>query len=75
MFLQYIEHIDSQGCSGNLIDVLLYFESSEARRNYKEGLLNCAKNNLISNRSMPALMIPPEHRLKIQPILQAILSL
>ncbi len=74
MFLQYIEHIDSQGCSGNLIDVLLYFESSEARRNYKEGLLNCAENKLISNRSIPALMIPPEHRLKIQPILQAILS-
>lgn len=112
IFLQYIEHIDSQGCSGNLIDILLYFEpqerahspklaaglasesensklpygrrfpeaccgelqSSEARRNYKEGLLNCVENNLISNRSIPALMIPPEHRLKIQPILQAILS-
>ncbi|MCK4467563.1 MAG: hypothetical protein KAU60_04345, partial [Desulfobacterales bacterium] len=74
IFLQYIEHIDLQGCSGNLTDVLLYFESSEARGNYREGLLNCAKNNLISNRSIPALMIPPEHRLKIQPILQAILS-
>ena len=74
IFLQYIEHIDLQGCSGNLTDVLLYFESSEARQNYREGLLNCAKNNLISNRSIPALMIPPEHRLKIQPILQAILS-
>ena len=74
VFMQYIEHIDSQGCSGNFIDVLLYFESSEARRNYSEGLLNCAKNNLISNRSIPALMIPPEHRFKIQPILQAILS-
>ncbi len=75
IFLQYIEHIDLQGCSGNLTDVLLYFESSEARRNYREGLLNCTKNNLISNRSIPALMIPPEHRLKIQPILQALLKL
>jgi len=75
IFLQYIEHIDSQGCFGNLIDVLLYFESSEACRNYREGLLNCAKNNLMSNRSIPALMIPPEHRLKIQPILKALLSL
>ena len=74
IFLQYIEHIDSQGCSGNLIDVLLYFESSEARQNYRDGVSNCAENNLISNRSIPALMIPPEHRLKIQPILQAILS-
>ncbi|MFH1580581.1 MAG: hypothetical protein ABIC39_00645 [Pseudomonadota bacterium] len=113
IFLQYIEHIDLQGCSGNFTDVLLYFEpqkrahsqqlaaelasesenselpygrrfsaaccgelqSSEACRNYREGLLNCAKNNLMSNRSIPALMIPPEHRLKIQPILQALLSL
>lgn len=74
VLMQYIEHIDVEGCSGNFTDVLLYFESSEARRNYSEGLLNCAKNNLISNRSIPALMIPPEHQLKIQPILQAILS-
>ena len=74
IFLQYIEHIDSQGCSGNLLDVLLYFESSEGRQNYRDGVSNCAENNLVSNRSIPALMIPPEHRLKIQPILQAILS-
>ncbi|HUV51154.1 MAG TPA: hypothetical protein VMW78_09075 [Anaerolineae bacterium] len=75
IFLQYIEHVDSQGCSGNFTDVLLFLESGEVRRNYREGLVDCAENTLVSNRSMPAFMIPPEHRLKIQPILQAILSL
>ncbi len=72
VFMQYIESIDSNGCFGNLTDVLLFLESGEACQKCREGSLQCEKNNLIPNISIPALMIPPEHRLKIQPVLQAL---
>lgn len=72
LFLQYIEHIDSQGCSGNLSDVLLFLKSKETLESYKEGSLNFTDSGLSSNRLIPVLLIPPEHQLRIQPILQAI---
>lgn len=71
LFLQYIENIDSQGCSGNLTDILLSLESSKTRQIYRTGMLR-KNNGLIPNRPIPALMIPPEHRLKIQPMLNSI---
>jgi hypothetical protein len=40
LFLQYIEHIDFHGCSGNLSDVLLFLKSKERLESYREGSLN-----------------------------------
>jgi len=70
LFLQYIEHIDLHGCSGNLSDVLLFLKSKEMLESYREGSLNFTDSGLSSNRLIPVLLIPPEHRLRIQPILQ-----
>jgi hypothetical protein len=77
VFLQVMEHVDARGCSGNLIDVLLNQSSAAERQAYRHNRLNCSSAGLIPNRSMPALMVPPEHRRRIAPLwttLQKILS-
>jgi Fe-S-cluster containining protein len=70
VFLQTIEHLDADGCSGNLIDVLQLMVSEDNRRAYTESRLKCEANGLIVNWHLKVLMIPPEHRTKMEPILQ-----
>ncbi len=69
VFLQTIEHLDVRGCSGNLTDVLEVLLSEDHRAAYAKGTLDCKNAGLISNHPLTALMIPPEHRTQIQPIL------
>jgi hypothetical protein len=70
VFLQVIENLDAAGCSGNLIDVLQFMASDDNRRVYEQGEVNCEKSGLIVNWELKVLMIPPEHRQRIEPILQ-----
>lgn len=70
VFLQTIEHLDADGCSGNLIDVLQLMASEENRQAYTNGELKCENNGLIVNWSLKVLMIPPEYRTKMEPILR-----
>jgi hypothetical protein len=70
VFLQVIEHLDAEGCSGNLIDVLQFMASDDRRQAYANGDLKCEDNGLIVNWELKVLMIPPEHRDRIEPILQ-----
>lgn len=72
VFLQYIEHIDARGYSGNLADVLALMASPENRRQYRENHMPNPPVNLIANRPIKVLMIPPEHRAGLQPILNAL---
>jgi len=72
LFLQTIEHIDSRGFSGNLIDVLHFLESEDNRKNYTKNTLTHPDMGLISNQPIKVLMIPPEHRIQIQPIVNAL---
>ena len=72
LFLQFIEHVDSQGFSGNLIDVLKLMASKINRHNYKRNTLNNSDIGLIPNLKITVLMIPPEHQLEIKPILNAL---
>ncbi len=72
IFMQYIEHIDTHGVTGNLIDMLLFLGIRENRQSYeKNGALRTHKG-LLQNMAMPVLMIPPEHREKAKPILKEI---
>lgn len=70
VFLQVIEHLDAEGCSGNFIDVLQFMASDDRRQAYESNELNCENNGLIVNWELKVLMIPPEHRERIEPILQ-----
>jgi len=72
VFLQTIEHLDAGGCSGNLIDVLGAMASQEKRQCYQNNALKCTHAGLIPNQPLKVLMIPPEHRSQIEPILQSL---
>ncbi|MGD2186805.1 MAG: YkgJ family cysteine cluster protein [Desulfobacterales bacterium] len=72
LFLQTIEHMDAGGCCGNMLDVLEVMASSKHRQAYKNNRLNCATVGLIANHPLKILMIPPEHRTRMEPILQSL---
>jgi hypothetical protein len=70
VFLQTIEHVDAEGCSGSLVDVLQTMLNKQNWEAYRNGKLHCTGNGLIANQPLEVLMIPPEHRTKMEPILQ-----
>ena len=72
VFLQSIEHMDNKGCTGNLMDVLEVMVSEENRRAYENGTLKCQAVGLVANQPLNILMIPPEHRTKMEPILKSL---
>lgn len=72
LFNQFIEHLDQDGGTGNLIDVLLYLDHDKhltATPSEKKDLL---EKGLIPNRPIPVLMIPPEHREQMGPLLESL---
>jgi hypothetical protein len=48
VFMQFIEHADSDGCSGNLIDMLLDRD--------------CGKSGFLPNRPIEMILLPPEYQ-------------
>jgi Fe-S-cluster containining protein len=72
LFLQIIEHIDAGGLGGNMTDVLLFLESEKHRKQYEGAASLNYPQELSMNRSIPGLLVPPEHISRIQPILQKI---
>jgi hypothetical protein len=75
VLIQTIEHVDRPGCTGNLSDLLGFFRSRENRERYRGGLPVCGAAGLLANRATPVLMVPPEHRRALGPVLAAIASL
>jgi Fe-S-cluster containining protein len=68
--LQYLEAIDTPGYSGNLIDILTFLADPIHTDAYESGQLPPAPAGLTANMDLPVLMIPPEHRKRITPLLQ-----
>ena len=75
VFLQFVEHVDCKGFSGNLADILVFMASKENRYNYRTSSLKNTDSGLITNIPIKVLMIPPEHQIKIKPILKALESI
>ena len=75
VFLQHLEHIDAQGYTGNFSDVMQFLSSDDNRQNYAAGQLGRPPAGLVANQPVFVLMIPPEHRERIQPILKQIRSI
>jgi hypothetical protein len=75
MFLQFLEHVDAQGYTGNFTDVMQFLAPDENRQKYAAGQLDGAPAGLVANQPVFVLMIPPEHRERIQPILKQIRSI
>jgi len=72
LFLQYIELIDADGCFGNFTDIMGVMESEKFLASYKSNHLQQLDTGLVSNRSVKYLMVPPEHRSRIEPLLSKI---
>ncbi len=70
VFLQFTEHIDTGGFTGNLADVLPYLSNAGNRSAYEAGTAAPEAGKLIRNHPLTILMVPPEHRQAIAPIIQ-----
>lgn len=72
VLLQYIEGLDVPGLSGNLIDVLNFLDAPQNRLNDEQQQVPAHRGSLLKNRPVSVLMVPPEHRAEMQPVLAAI---
>lgn len=70
LILQHIEHIDSFGAFGNLIDILIAFSDPATLDAYRRQHRLPKIKGLLPNRPIPVLMVPPEHRQQAQAILK-----
>ena len=70
LFLQHIEHIDALGGTGSLIDVLVYFDHPAHLTAFQKRMEIDQDAGLAPNHRIPVLMVPPEHRDQVQPLLQ-----
>ena len=72
LFLQFIEHVDSDGYTGNLTDLLLSISFGEEGLHSEICIKKQKKNLLVHNMPITVLMIPPEHRQRIEPVVEAL---
>ncbi len=72
LFHQFIEHLDQGGMTGNLIDVLLFFCDDNNLNAYQSDKMDMKAADLIPNSPIPVLMIPPEHRERVEALLEAL---
>jgi hypothetical protein len=75
VFMQFIEHLDVGGYSGNFTDVLNLLIDEKNRHYYEQNRLRGPRDSLVSNLPISMLMVPPEHQKKIEPLLLALNSL
>jgi Fe-S-cluster containining protein len=67
--MQYLEAIDRPGLSGNLSDIMRFLADPQHRQAYRAGRIDCVPEGLLPNRSLPALMVPPEQRDRLRPVI------
>ena len=65
----------TNGFSGNLADILIFMASKENCCTYETKPLENSDTLLISNLPINILMVPPEHRIRTQPILNALYNI
>jgi Fe-S-cluster containining protein len=70
VFLQIIEHIDQDGFTGNLCDVLVRLDKEE-----DPNALPGQVATLIPNTPLCVLFVPPEHQDRIRPVIAGIQAL
>ncbi|MGA7143948.1 MAG: hypothetical protein WBY47_05540 [Desulfobacterales bacterium] len=70
VYLQVIEHIDAAGFSGNFADIMLLMAKKENRDRYRKNTLKHLEGDFVSNIPIEVLMVPPEHRNNVKPILK-----
>jgi Fe-S-cluster containining protein len=69
VLMQYVEAIDVPGCSGNFVDVLRFLLDQEHRSIYEQQQARVGEA-LLANRPVSVLMVPPEDRQRLAPVLK-----
>lgn len=69
LFMQTIEHVDENGFFGNLSDMLALFLSDTAFEKLSDFSRITDDNRFCLNEKITALMVPPEHRETVRPVL------
>ena len=72
LFNQAIEHLDQDGMTGNLIDVLTFLDDDTNLMAYQSDTTCIKAKGLIPNSPIPVLMIPPEHSTQVEPLLDSL---
>jgi hypothetical protein len=62
MFEQIIEHVDTGGLCGNMLDLREFFADGEMRSAYHAGIALRGSRILIRSRPNPGFLIPDEHK-------------
>lgn len=75
LFLQYIEHLDQKGFFGNLSDMLTLFLSDNTIQSFSDPSKITNDGRFLFNEKIAVLMIPPEHREKLRPLLMKLSDL
>lgn len=69
VMMQFVEHIDQNGLTGHMFDIMTYLFRADHRHTYEStGILDVAPG-LLQNQPLTVLMVPPEHRPTIGPVL------
>jgi len=72
LFNQFIEHLDRGGMTGNLIDILLFLAEPSNFDIFQSGTTVIEASQLIPNQRIPVVMVPPEHRPRVAPLLASL---
>lgn len=75
VFMQFIEHADAFGSSGNFIDLLLFMSSAGRLRAYKNEGRTGNHRALVANRPIEMIMLPPEYQSEALPVLDKLRAL
>ncbi len=70
VMMQFVEHIDQHGLTGQMGDVMTYLSRDDHRHSYKTTGTLVGPKGLLQNQPLTVLMVPPEHRRMIGPILK-----
>jgi Fe-S-cluster containining protein len=70
--MQYIEHTDDQGLTGNLTDMLILLEDEANRNAHENNTLTAPDAHFVANRPAQVLMVPPPHREAVGKMMQTI---
>ncbi len=70
--MQYIEHTDDKGLTGNLTDTLILLEERANQAAHEAETLTPPFTHFIANRPAQVLMVPPPHREAVGKIMEMI---
>lgn len=72
VIIQYLEALDQPGRTGNLLDILSLMAQDPFRQEYEDEKGAAPSLSLPANQPFPVLMVPPEHRRDIGPLIHSL---